>query len=83
MRSPTDLLTVESELDGLDMSRRRSSAHRFDDSVTDPGYTGEATASGLGGLRATVKYCFDKNALVVTVNACENLPPKDAQAKSR
>jgi hypothetical protein len=79
------LLTVESELnpDSMDLSRRRSSAHRFDDSAVDTGNCGEATVSGLGRLRATIKYCFDKNALVVTVNSCEGLPAKDAAAKSR
>jgi hypothetical protein len=30
-----------------------------------------------------MRYSFDKNALVVTVNRCENLPAKDSAAKSR
>jgi hypothetical protein len=30
-----------------------------------------------------MRYSFDKNALVVTVNRCDNLPAKDSTAKSR
>jgi hypothetical protein len=37
----------------------------------------------LGRLFFTIKYSFEKNALVVTVNKCTNLPAKDAQNKSR
>ena len=37
----------------------------------------------LGTLHCTIRYSFDKNALVVTVNRCENLPAKDSTAKSR
>jgi len=36
----------------------------------------------LGTLHCTIRYSFDKNALVVTVNRCENLPAKDSTAKS-
>lgn len=36
----------------------------------------------LGRLFFTVKYSFEKNALVVTVNKCTNLPAKDSQNKS-
>eukprot|EP00095_Tigriopus_kingsejongensis_P007851 maker-scaffold62_size438377-snap-gene-2.13 protein:Tk07851 transcript:maker-scaffold62_size438377-snap-gene-2.13-mRNA-1 annotation:"synaptotagmin iv" len=36
----------------------------------------------LGRLHCTVKYCFDKNALIVTINKCQNLPVKDMAAKS-
>jgi len=36
----------------------------------------------LGTLHCTIRYSFDKNALVVTVNRCENLPAKDSAAKS-
>jgi len=36
----------------------------------------------LGRLFFTVKYSFEKNALVVTVNKCTNLPAKDTQNKS-
>merc|ERR1712223_1876212 len=32
----------------------------------------------LGTLHCTIRYSFDKNALVVTVNRCENLPAKDS-----
>ncbi len=37
----------------------------------------------LGTLHCTMKYSFDKNALIVTVNRCENLPAKDSNSKSR
>ena len=37
----------------------------------------------LGRLFFTIKYSFEKNALVVTVNKCTNLPAKDSQNKSR
>lgn len=36
----------------------------------------------LGRLFFTIKYSFEKNALIVTVNKCTNLPAKDAQNKS-
>lgn len=36
----------------------------------------------LGKMISTVRYCFEKNALVVTINRCENLPAKDSAAKS-
>merc|ERR1712066_390695 len=36
----------------------------------------------LGTLHCTMKYSFDKNALIVTVNRCENLPAKDSNSKS-
>merc|ERR1712012_276281 len=36
----------------------------------------------LGRLFFTVKYSFEKTALIVTVNRCENLPAKDSTAKS-
>lgn len=36
----------------------------------------------LGKLFFTVKYSFEKNALVVTVNKCTNLPAKDCQNRS-
>ena len=44
---------------------------------------GQQGGSLLGRLRCTVKYCFEKNALVVTINTCENLPAKDVANKSR
>ena len=46
----------------------------------------EGTEGGerkLGRLFFTIKYSFEKNALIVTVNKCTNLPAKDAQNKSR
>ena len=36
----------------------------------------------LGMLHCTMRYSYDKNALIVTVNKCVNLPPKDSAAKS-
>lgn len=36
----------------------------------------------LGTLHCTIKYDFDKNALIVTINKCVNLPAKDTTAKS-
>jgi hypothetical protein len=44
---------------------------------------GGAEDRKLGRLFFTIKYSFEKNALVVTVNKCTNLPAKDAQNKSR
>jgi len=44
---------------------------------------GVEVEGGLGRLFFTIKYSFEKNALVVTVNKCTNLPAKDAQNKSR
>ena len=38
---------------------------------------------GLGMLFCTVKYDFDKTALVCTINRCVNLPAKDSSSKSR
>ena len=54
--------------------RRSSSGHILD--VTDGNQV-------LGTLHSTIRYSFDKNALVVTVNRCEHLPAKDSAAKSR
>lgn len=53
--------------------RRSSSGHLID---------GSELTTILGTLHCTIRYSFDKNALVVTVNRCENLPPKDSAAKS-
>lgn len=55
--------------------RRSSSGHVFEP-------TSEASNQVLGTLHCTIRYSFDKNALVVTVNRCENLPAKDTAAKS-
>ena len=55
--------------------RRRASSSAFT-SLVDPNQV-------LGTLHCTMKYSFDKNALIVTVNRCENLPAKDSAAKSR
>ena len=37
----------------------------------------------LGKLFFTIKYSFEKNALIVTVNKCSNLPVKDSTNKTR
>ena len=52
-------------------------------SVTSVGEFGNAGPGHLGKLHSTVRYCFEKNALIVTINMCENLPAKDTAAKSR
>lgn len=66
-----------SELDGSGFegcgSMRRSSSGTI--ALSDPNQI-------LGTLHCTMRYSFDKNALVVTVNRCENLPAKDSAAKS-
>jgi len=56
--------------------RRSSSGHAFESSNS------ESSTQVLGTLHCTIRYSFDKNALVVTVNRCENLPAKDTAAKS-
>ena len=56
--------------------RRSSSGHILDSSA-------DSSQVILGTLHCTIRYSFDKNALVVTVNRCENLPAKDSTAKSR
>lgn len=53
--------------------RRSSSGHILETSDS---------SQVLGTLHCTIRYSFDKNALVVTVNRCENLPAKDSTAKS-
>ena len=40
-------------------------------------------SGSLGTLYSSVRYCFEKNALIVTINKCVNLPAKDSTAKSR
>jgi len=55
--------------------RRSSSGHILDSSA-------DSSQVILGTLHCTIRYSFDKNALVVTVNRCENLPAKDSTAKS-
>lgn len=42
-----------------------------------------SASGGLGSLHCFVKYDFDKTALVVTIASCQDLPAKDAAAKSR
>lgn len=74
----------ENGVDGLalpqgDEGLRRSSSG----SIANGGGSGlDDENQTLGVLHCTMKYCFDKNALIVTVNKCENLPAKDTAAKS-
>jgi hypothetical protein len=49
----------------------------------EEGEVGGGVEKKLGRLFFTIKYSFEKNALIVTVNKCTNLPAKDAQNKSR
>ena len=74
--NPAGLLSAEG---GGASSLRRSSSGMDLDSCSGTAAGGVA----LGTLHCTVKYCFDKNALIVTVNKCQNLPAKDPAAKSR
>ena len=75
-----DLSGVMDEENGLmdsDLAAlRRRASSSASTSLMDPNQV-------LGTLHCTMKYSFDKNALIVTVNKCENLPAKDSAAKSR
>jgi len=46
-------------------------------SLTSVNYSENEDGAGLGKLLFTIKYSFEKTALVVTVNKCTNLPAKD------
>jgi len=74
-----DLSGVMDEENGLmdsDLAAlRRRASSSASTSLMDPNQV-------LGTLHCTMKYSFDKNALIVTVNKCENLPAKDSAAKS-
>jgi len=74
-----DLSEVMDENNGLmssdDAALRRRCSSSASTSLLDPNQV-------LGTLHCTMKYSFDKNALIVTVNRCENLPAKDSAAKS-
>jgi hypothetical protein len=79
----SDSYSVANETDADEHSgqfRRASSGLSLDARMGDEG-TG--LGLGLGTLFCTIKYCFEKSALVVTVNRCHNLPAKDTAAKSR
>jgi len=67
--------TVASSASQMVGTLRRSSSGHILDVTTDANQV-------LGMLHCTIRYSFDKNALVVTVNSCENLPAKDSTAKS-
>ena len=75
-----DLSEMMDENNGLtsseDPAMRRRCSSSASTSLLDPNQV-------LGTLHCTMKYSFDKNALIVTVNRCENLPAKDSAAKSR
>ena len=49
----------------------------------DEHYSENEDGANLGKLFFTVKYSFEKNALIVTVNKCTNLPAKDAANNTR
>ena len=68
-----DVVDHQTEIEG---TLRRSSTSGQIVEPSDPSQV-------LGTLHCTIRYSFDKNALVVTVNRCENLPAKDSTAKSR
>ena len=68
-----DVVDHQTEIEGT--LRRSSTSGQIVES-SDPSQV-------LGTLHCTIRYSFDKNALVVTVNRCENLPAKDSTAKSR
>ena len=59
-----------------DPGMRRRASSSASTSLVDPNQV-------LGTLHCTMKYSFDKNALIVTVNRCVNLPAKASAAKSR
>jgi len=67
-----DVVDHQTEIEG---TLRRSSTSGQIVEPSDPSQV-------LGTLHCTIRYSFDKNALVVTVNRCENLPAKDSTAKS-
>merc|ERR1712242_462193 len=67
-----DVVDHQTEIEG---TLRRSSTSGQIVEPSDPSQV-------LGTLHCTIRYCFDKNVLVVTVNRCENLPAKDSTAKS-
>ena len=46
-------------------------------------YEENEDGSKLGRLFFTVKYSFEKTALIVTINKCSNLPAKDSANKTR
>jgi hypothetical protein len=52
------------------------------DGVVDGTNDVNEDSTNLGKLYFTVRYSFEKNALVVTVNKCTNLPAKDNANKS-
>jgi len=46
--------------------------------TVDGNFSENEDGANLGKLFFTVKYSFEKNALIVTVNKCTNLPAKDS-----
>merc|ERR1719266_2174201 len=76
-----DVVDHQTEIEG---TLRRSSTSG---QIVEPCTSGQIVEPSdpnqvLGTLHCTMKYSFDKNALIVTVNKCENLPAKDSAAKS-
>lgn len=52
------------------------------DTGLDENYEENEDGSKLGRLFFTVKYSFEKTALIVTINKCSNLPAKDSTNKT-
>ena len=49
----------------------------------DISFTENEDGAKLGKLFFTIKYSFEKTALIVTVNKCSNLPAKDSANNTR
>merc|ERR1712227_429381 len=60
----------------------RKDADVVDISSGEVNYSENEDGAKLGKLLFTVKYSFEKTALIVTVNRCENLPAKDTAANT-
>merc|ERR1711936_524153 len=55
---------------------------RDQDDNTAVSFSENEDGARLGKLFFTIKYSFEKNALIVTVNKCSNLPVKDSTNKT-
>ena len=56
---------------------------RDQDDNTAVSFSENEEGARLGKLFFTIKYSFEKTALIVTVNKCSNLPAKDSANNSR
>ena len=61
----------------------RKDADVVDISSGEVNYSENEDGAKLGKLFFTIKYSFEKTALIVTVNKCTNLPAKDTTANTR